>query len=131
MHWREEISANYIVVTDFENKNVHFPIFIYFVLKLCFNLWNLTESLKGVGLPKRRRGPRKKHLKGRPNQRGGPPNLKWVVVTLNETMIRGPCNFLLEPIKISYHLAKFGGARQSGSRDKLFVCHVTLTWWRH
>ena len=33
-----------------------------------------------------------------------------------------------EPIKLSYHPAKLGGHRHSGSQDMFLVCHVILAW---
>ena len=37
------------------------------------------------------------------------------------------CRCSYVPNKVSYHPAKFGGHRHSGSRDIIvFVCHVTL-----
>ena len=52
VYCREKISSNYIVVTDFKNKNVHLSHF-YFLLSnfiYAFYLLNSTKSLSiGIG----------------------------------------------------------------------------------
>ena len=48
-------------------------------------------------------------------------------VTLQDNVIKGSCNIIEEPIKISHHPVKFGCNRHSCIRDiDVFICYVTL-----
>ena len=49
-------------------------------------------------------------------------------VILQDHVIKGLCDFMgSQPIKLSYHPAKFGGHRYYGCRDiMVFVCYVAL-----
>ena len=49
-------------------------------------------------------------------------------VISKDHVIKGDVIFRQEPIKVGYHLVKFGGHRHSGSGDITFlVCHAILT----